>query len=58
MDAPACNVSIEGKVSWKYRADILHEPSQSHDLVKSQGLGKLTAQVSKHLNLASQASDI
>lgn len=45
MDAPAWNVSTEGKVSWKYQADILHEPSQSHDLVKSQRLGKLTPQV-------------
>ena len=38
-------VSIKGKVSWKYQADILHEPSQSHDLIKSQGLGKLMPQV-------------
>lgn len=40
MDAPAWNVFIEVKVSWKYQDDILHEPSQAHDLGKSQRLGK------------------
>lgn len=42
MEAPACHVFIEVKVSWKYQADIMNEPSQSYYLVKSQGLWKLT----------------
>lgn len=42
MGAPAWHVFIEGKVSWKYQADIMNGPSQSYHLVKSQGLGKLT----------------